>query len=196
MTPWFKPTQRFYSVKLNKLKLLSFSFFLGIWNGNIDLQLIVSMRKLALYLIKYVSKSEKQTSLLGQLLKIIEKSNDINVKSVIKKTLLQAMSRDISAQEAAFILLHQTLVYSDQTFVFINTSDSVSFLPNGKLSTSDCQVYFQRPSNEESLTMYSFYLKYSRNGKQVSKRVTQKNILVLRPTYKKGSMEFYYQQVN
>jgi len=132
--------------------------------------MITSLKNLALYLIKYVAKSEKQTNLYEKLMQTLQRSNTQQVESVLKKTLLQANTRDISSQEAAYILLFQSLVLTSVTPVYINTSNNVEFLPDGTMSTNDCEVYINRPTKDEDLTMQDFYSIYSRRGKSIFKR--------------------------
>jgi len=116
--------QRAMHYKRNdQLVLPHHKFFLGSWGANMDLQLIVSVKKLAVYLLSYVLKTERMTLSQDKIASIITSTRNPTAETLIKKTLLQANTRDVSAQEAAYVLLFNTLVGCSRTFVYVNTDN-------------------------------------------------------------------------
>jgi len=105
-------------------------------------------------------------------------------------------TRDVSAQEVAYVLLFGDLFMSSRTFVRVNTTDSVQLLNDGRVSQSHVEKYLQRKPAQESLTMHQYYERgYLHAGNYHSRQDGSTPVVVASPYYKHETAEYFMQQV-
>lgn len=94
------------------------------WRANIDVSPVLSRRALINYLAKYITKSEKQSKDLTEVLKSLMHTTDgdVKVKKIIQRLYIQSCSeRDFSAQETCHLLMGTPLTKSGgRKFVTLN----------------------------------------------------------------------------
>ena len=80
------------------------------WRSNTDMQPITSVRKLFMYLGKYIGKGEKGSKTLNDLTKEVVQDENLPDSTEARKVLSKAINkvigqRDVSSQECCHILM-------------------------------------------------------------------------------------------
>ena len=182
-----KDTAVFLKRTPNEIRVNSYNhIILKAWRANMDVQFIVNAYACAMYVASYVTKSQRGLSeLLRQACQ--EAREDCN--GDIRKQ-LQCIgnkflnSVEISAQEAAYILLQLPLRRSSRKCIFVNTSppeDRVVLLkPQHVLdnlddddedvhATTSVDAYQSRPSSLENISYAEFMSSYEKKKRPVSR---------------------------
>ena len=142
---------------------------LSAWRANVDMQFIVSRRRVLNYCAKYATKPEKRSKGLKALYAIIMKKllDDGTPLKVVQKLLVDSIERDFSAQETCHLLLQLPLYRASRDFVILSLDGSREVddkLEEGSVVTVDSQIdhYCMRPSTPafENLTLLQFVQKY------------------------------------
>jgi biopolymer transport protein ExbD len=152
------------------------------WGANLDIQYIIDVYAVIMYIAAYITKSEKN---MGQLLREVAKQcRDEDISIQLKKigsTFLN--KREVSAQEVAYRLLSIPLRKFSRSVVFVNTDKKIERA--GKLKsaaqlsnkddddedifeTSLIDRYAARPDSLEKICLATFASQYSTKYEQES----------------------------
>ena len=93
------------------------------WNANIDLQYVLDPYACAMYIVSYISKSQRgMSALLDRACKEARQGN-MDIKRQVRHIGNQFLnSVEVSAQEAAYLVLQMPLTKGSRDVLFINTS--------------------------------------------------------------------------
>ena len=100
---------------------------LSAWRANVDMQYIISRKKVIEYCTKYVTKSEPRSQLLRDVYTSIVRSlkeGNNSLKAVQKLLINSVGERDYSAQETCHLLLQLPLVKTSRDFIVVNLDGS------------------------------------------------------------------------
>ena len=100
---------------------------LSAWRANVDMQFIVSRRRVIDYCTKYVTKSEPRSeSLKDTFTRIVRSLKDGNRSlKVVQKLLMHTVGdRDYSAQETCHILLQLPMYKASRDFIVLSLDGS------------------------------------------------------------------------
>ncbi|KAK7912600.1 hypothetical protein WMY93_012811 [Mugilogobius chulae] len=99
---------------------------LACWNANMDIQFVVDAYACVVYIISYISKSEREMGLLlGNAQKEASKGN-VSAKEAFKKLgSVYLHNRDVSAQEAVYRVLGLHLKEFSRKVSFVPTGDNI-----------------------------------------------------------------------
>ena len=142
-------------------------FILLLWKANMDIQMITDIYAAAKYLASYMSKSNKGMSDIMR--KASKPKGDISSSSLQQ---LRDVGRkfirgsELSAQEAACLLIQQPLFYSTRTVVFINTGE----VANRGFMIKPYNVLQTMSDDSTDIAMNNFQKRY------VSRPVELKNV--------------------
>ena len=144
---------------------------LSAWRANVDMQYIVSRRKVIEYCTKYVTKSEPRSqSLINVFTNIVRSVNDGNNSlKVVQKLLTNSVGdRDYSAQETCHILLQLPMFKASRDFIVLSLDGSRAVedhLMEQRHATTPSIVdhYCVRPttSHFNNLTLLAFAQQYT-----------------------------------
>ena len=166
---------------------------LSAWRANVDMQYIVSRRRVLEYCTKYVTKSEPRSlplrNLFANLVQGLKEGN--TSLQMVQKLLINCVGeRDYSAQETCHLLLQLPMFKSSREFLVLSLDGSravQSELTEGQNATAPSIVdhYCARPASEtfETMTLLSFAQGYSLPrslGEQPKKR-NKKVVTIPRP---------------
>ena len=166
-------TRLFLKRQVDEIRINNYNkILLRCWRANMDIQLVLDPYSCAMYIITYISKSQKgMSNLLYEAAKEAkEGSTDIRkqVKSIGHKFLNHV---EVSAQEAVYFILQLPLKNSSREVVFVNTSpesERVIMLKSQKLierlpdESTDVETkgiiqrYAERPRQLEDLCLADF----------------------------------------
>jgi hypothetical protein len=146
------------------------------WRANVDLKPILTIHAALQYISKYASKAEPRSETFSEILNRIlnESQEDDPIATPVQRLLLHSVAeRDISAQETCHILLGLPLYHSSRKFVFLNLNEessrwirgtgeneetAVMINDKGRTEKSPLRVYWERPSELESFSLYRLNL--------------------------------------
>ena len=100
---------------------------LSAWRANVDMQYIVSRRRVIEYCTKYVTKSEPQSQSLKEVYTSIVRSlqeGNTSLKVVQKLLINTAGARDYSAQESCHLLLQLPMFKASRDFIVLSLDGS------------------------------------------------------------------------
>ncbi|CAB4028779.1 ATP-dependent DNA helicase PIF1 [Paramuricea clavata] len=147
------------------------------WQANMDIQFVLDPYACAVYILSYITKGQRGMSKL--LRKACEEAKEGN-KNIVNKVrhignkFLNAV--EISAQEAAYLVLQMPLRRSSREFQFINTSDpdertfllksmdKIKELPDNSIDIESDNVikrYQRRPKQLENVCLADFVAWYN-----------------------------------
>ena len=137
------------------------------WRANVDMQYVVSRRRVINYVAKYATKSEPRSKSLKTVYRTIMKNLKDDDKSlkVVQKILINSIGeRDYSAQETCHLLLQLPMYLASRDFVILSLDGSREVdnkLDEGKVVTIDSYLdhYSARPATTEfqDLTICSLW---------------------------------------
>ncbi|XP_064617311.1 uncharacterized protein LOC135481415 [Liolophura sinensis] len=136
------------------------------WNGNMDIQFVLDAYSCIVYIISYISKSEREMGLLLEQARKETLNGNEDTKQALKKLgAVYLQSREVSAQEAVFRVCNLHLKECSRLVQFIPVGDAIKMsLPlnviQNKLSGGDLNVddvwmtsiidrYKNRPDGDE-----------------------------------------------
>ena len=149
-----------------------------VWRANMDLQYILDPYACVMYIASYMLKSEKS---MGELLKQVSKECDgEQIRTQLRRLGSVFLNhREVSAQEAVYMILSLPLKQLSRKVVFINTAakeDRVSLLkPISQIEgmeddsedifqTSPIDRYAARPDSHADLCLAEFAVNYTTQG--------------------------------
>ena len=97
------------------------------WRANVDMQYIVSRKKVIEYCTKYVTKSESRSQSLRDVYTTIVcslKEGNHSLKAVQKILINSVGERDYSVQETCYLLLQLPLAKASKDFIVVNIDGS------------------------------------------------------------------------
>ena len=170
-------------------------FFLGCFNSNCDIQLICSKAKLFAYLLKYLSKPEKESDKAQRMFTLLSDTSVCNTTTLMTKAFMIMNRKEVSASECAMFLLGLPLVVASHGFDYVNTSGSRQINEEGFMPSS-IDKYVARSIDLETLSMYAFYKTHyvCNNGKCIKRKANRTVILIPSPYIKSGTEDYYKQQ--
>ena len=143
---------------------------LSAWRANVDMQYIVSRRRVLNYIAKYATRSETRSKGLKGVYGTILKSMKDNGNSlkVVQKLLINSVGeRDYSAQETCHLIMQLPMFRASRDFVILSLDGSREVddkLEEGQVVTVDSQLdhYCARPTSQqfENLTLLQFVERY------------------------------------
>ncbi|KAJ8048747.1 ATP-dependent DNA helicase PIF1 [Holothuria leucospilota] len=149
----------------NEIRVNNYNtFLLRTWRANMDLQFVLHPYACAMYIVSYISKSQRGMSNLLQ--HAVQECKDGN--SSIQESVRHIGNKflnhiEMSAQEAVYYILQIPLRKATRSFIFINTSppSDRSFLlkPLSKIS--------QLPDNSHDIESDSLLKKYARRPRKL-----------------------------
>ncbi|KAK3087854.1 hypothetical protein FSP39_011503 [Pinctada imbricata] len=93
------------------------------WNANIDLQFVLDPYACAMYIVSYISKSQRGMSALMDRACKEARSGNMDIKKQVRHIGNHFLnSVEVSAQEASYLVLQMPLTKSSRDVIFINTS--------------------------------------------------------------------------
>ncbi|XP_043953976.1 uncharacterized protein LOC122820538 [Gambusia affinis] len=97
------------------------------WNANIDIQYCVDAYACCVYIVSYMSKSEREIGLLlGNAQREAAKEGNVSAKEALKRLgSVYLHNRDVCAQEAVYRLTNMHLKECSRKVVFIPTGDNI-----------------------------------------------------------------------
>ena len=143
---------------------------LSAWRANVDMQYIVSRKRVLQYCSKYVTKSEPQSQSLKEIFTTIVQSlreGNTSLKAVQKLLINTVGERDYSAQETCHLLLQLPMFKSSHDFILsLDGSRAVEdHFEEGRHATALSIVdhYMGRPDTPyfNSMTLLEFARQYS-----------------------------------
>ncbi|XP_062577686.1 uncharacterized protein LOC134239531 [Saccostrea cucullata] len=134
------------------------------WRANHDLQFVLDPYACAMYIVSYISKSQRgMSNLLDQACKEAREGN-MDLKKQVRhmgNKFLNAV--EISAQEAAYLSLQLPLTKSSRDVVFINTSP-----PEERTLLLKCKSALEElPENSTDIHASSLIKRYSQRPRQL-----------------------------
>ena len=104
------------------------------WNANHDLQFVLDPYACAVYIVAYISKSQREMSLLLDEACKEARNGNLDLKHAVRHIGNKFLnSVEVSAQEAAYLVLQLPITKSSRDIVFINTApenDRIILLKN------------------------------------------------------------------
>ena len=95
------------------------------WKANIDMQFVLDPYACAMYIVSYISKSQRGMSNLLHAAAKEARNDNMDIKRQVRHIgNVFSNSVEVSAQEAVYLVLQMPLTYSTRDVVFINTSTS------------------------------------------------------------------------
>ena len=165
------------------------------WRANVDMQYIVSRRRVIEYCTKYVTKSEPQSQSLKEVCTSIVRSlqeGNTSLKVVQKLLINTAGARDYSAQESCHLLLQLPMFKASRDFIVLSLDGSRAVqdrLEEDQHATALSIVdhYMHRPTTQpfNHITLIEFDRQYSM-PKTLGSQPTRRNrriIVIPRPYY-------------
>ena len=144
---------------------------LSAWRANVDMQYIVSRRRVIEYCTKYVTKSEPRSQSLREVFTTIVhslKEGDSSLKAVQKLLTRSVGERDYSAQETCHLLLQLPMFKASREFVVLSLDGSRAVedrLEENHQATAPSILdhYMCRPNSPQfnSMTLLEFTRQYS-----------------------------------
>ena len=93
------------------------------WKANIDIQFVLDPYACAMYIVSYISKSQRGMSNLMHAAAKEAKNGNLDIKRQVRHIgNVFSNSVEVSAQEAVYLVLGMSLTKSTRDVVFINTS--------------------------------------------------------------------------
>lgn len=160
------------------------------WNANLDIQYVVDAYACVVYIISYISKSEREIGLLlSNAQKEARKDGNVSAKEALKNLGSAYLhNRDVCAQESVYRLTNMHLKECSRKVVFVPTGDNIikmslplnvlrnkaksnSLTTNDMWMTSIVDRYKNRPDDLNDICMASFASEYrilSKNEKSQS----------------------------
>ncbi|XP_061196745.1 uncharacterized protein LOC133205019 [Saccostrea echinata] len=132
------------------------------WEANIDVQFILDSYACAAYIVSYLSKSQRgMSNLLHEACEEARKGN-LSLKQQVRQIGNKFLTHvEISAQEAAYLLLQIPLRLSSRTVVFINTNE----LENRTFLLKPLEVLQELPDNSTNIQSDNWIKRYQRRPK-------------------------------
>ena len=129
-----------------------------IWGANTEAQVVTSWRQLLMYIVKYVMKAEKPSDafirIANELLQ--KEGEDVPVRKVFSKLLMNSIDRDKSRAECFLIALIGEYVQYSQKFQWVNLNGnkqlkaSVNSENEPAMETVDwLHIYAEREENDQ-----------------------------------------------
>ncbi|XP_076385747.1 uncharacterized protein LOC143264100 [Megachile rotundata] len=173
-----------------------------------DVSPVTSKTALIQYVAKYTSKPENSRSeSFKQLIEaLVNQTDSGSSTTLIRRIMIKAIGRDLSAQEACHLLLECSLVESSRTFVNLRTDNNIwinineiSAEESDELSSSHICKYRNRPNRLSHLTLFQFtrtITVYKRNGRTRYGNRRNPAVVMIWPKFElgKGHNEKYYEQ--
>ena len=166
---------------------------LSAWHANVDMQYIVSRRKVIEYCTKYVTKSEPRSQSLKEIFtNIIRSLKDRNTSlTEVQKLLINsAGERDFSAQETCHLLQQLPMFKASREFIVLSLNGSRALEErlqeqNHAAALSILNHYMQRPNSARfnDMTLLEFARQYSMpkvSGTEPSHR-SKRVVIIARP---------------
>ena len=128
-----------------------------IWGANTEAQVVTSWRQLIMYIVKYVMKAEKTSDAFDRIAKeLLQKDGeDVPVRKLFSKLLMNSTDRDKSLPECFFILLFGEYVQYSQKFQWVNLNGNkrlklnISSEDDSAMEADDwLHIYAEREENE------------------------------------------------
>ena len=163
---------------------------LSAWRANVDMQMIVSRRRVLNYCAKYATKPEPRSKALKSVYGNVMKSlkDDGSALKVVQKLMISSVGeRDFSAQETCHLLLQLPMYRASRDFVMLSLDGSRQLedrLEENKSVTVNSQLdhYCARPSTPqfEDMTLLQFIQSY-RTPKKVGEDLIRrkKEVIVI-----------------
>ena len=161
------------------------------WGANHDLQFVLDPYACAVYIVSYVSKSQRgMSALMDRTCKEARNGNKDLKEQVrhIGNAFLNSV--EVSAQEAAYLLLQMPLTSASREVVFINTShpDERTFLLKSKDSLE------KLPENSTDIQASNVIKRYCQRPKMLQKWCLADYVSLLNIDYPKDSNEDTFEQ--
>ena len=166
---------------------------LSAWRANVDMQYIVSRRKVIEYCTKYVTKSEPRSQSLKDIFTTIVRSlkeGNNSLKAVQKLLINTVGERDYSAQETCHLLLQLPMFKSSRDFIILSLDGSRAVedrLDEEQHATAPSTIdhYLVRPTTApfNNITLLEFARQYTM-PKTLGSEPTRRNkqvIVIPRP---------------
>ena len=163
------------------------------WRANVDMQYVVSRRRVINYVAKYATKSEPRSKSLKTVYSTIMKSLKDDDKSlkVVQKILINSVGeRDYSTQETCHLLLQLPMYHASRDFVILSLDGSREVdnkLDEGKVVTIDSYLdhYSAHPATADfqDLTILQFVERY-RIPKRIGDNLVRRKkevVVIVRP---------------
>jgi hypothetical protein len=183
----------FLKRKPNELRINNYNAAcLSAWRANMDIQFVLDVYACAIYIVSYISKAQKGMSELLRTACEEARQGNASIKQQVRDVGNQFLNNvEISAQEAAYIVLQLPMRKSSRQVVFINTSppgDRVQLLKpmqeiNDMEDDSDevyasglIKRYTKRPAKLENLSLADWAAWYDACGKPYIKPSCQLDI--------------------
>ena len=166
---------------------------LSAWRANVDMQYIVSRRKVIEYCTKYVTKSEPRSQPLKEVFTSIVhslKDGNISLKAVQKLLINSVGERDYSAQETCHLLLQLPMFKASRDFIVLSLDGSRAVEErleehHHATALSILDHYMRRPNSVplDDITLLEFARQYTMPktpGSQPSRR-SKRVVVIPRP---------------
>ncbi|XP_069108223.1 uncharacterized protein [Argopecten irradians] len=136
------------------------------WNANHDLQFVLDPYACAVYIVAYISKSQRGMSLLlDEACKEARRGN-MDIKRQVRHIGNKFLnSVEVSAQEAAYLTLQLPLTKSSRDVVFINTSEP----QNRTFLLKQKDVLEKLPQDSTDIESDNIVKRYAKRPKQLQK---------------------------
>ena len=151
---------------------------LSAWRANVDMQYMVSRRRVIEYCTKYVTKSEPHSQSLKEIFTTIVRSNSL--KAVQKLLVNSVGERDYSTQGTCHLLLQLQMFKSSRDFIVLSLDRSRAV--EDQLQEEQHDHYMQRPYFND-ITLLEFARQYSMpktRGSQPTRR-SRRIVVIPRP---------------
>ncbi len=164
---------------------------LSAWRANVDMQMIVSRRRVINYCAKYATKPEPRSkalkSVYGNVLKSL-KGDDASALKVVQKVMISSVGeRDFSAQETCHLLLQLPMFRASRDFVVLSLDYSRQLedhFEENECVTVDSPIehYCARPVTPEfaNMTLLQFVQRF-KTSRKVGEGLTcrKKHVVVI-----------------
>ena len=135
------------------------------WRANIDIQFVLDPYACAMYIVSYISKSQRGMSNLLHAAAKEARNGNFNIKEQVRQIgNVFSNSVEVGAQEAVYLVLQMPLTRSTRDVVYINTS-----VPEKRIQLlKQKSVLDNLPANSKDIMSDNVIKRYSRRPKVLS----------------------------
>ena len=134
------------------------------WEANIDIQFVLDPYACAMYIVSYISKSQRGMSSLMHAASKEARNGNFDIKQQVSHIVnVFSNSVEVSAQEAVYLVLQIPLTSSTRQVVFVNTS-----VPQNRIQLIKSKaVLDEMPGDSTDIVSENVIKRYAKRPKQL-----------------------------
>ncbi|XP_062597817.1 uncharacterized protein LOC134259232 [Saccostrea cucullata] len=130
------------------------------WDANMDIQFVLDPFSCIVYIISYISKSEREMGLLLKQTKVVAEEGNLNARETLKKIGSAYLNhREVSAQEAVYRVCNLKMKECSRKVVFIPVGENptrlskpLSVLKNRSKKIDQCEIQNEDDDDDDEDT--------------------------------------------